>query len=310
VRTDGGDDVRADVVVDAGGRRSTLPALLVDIGAHAPIEEKEDCGFVYFGRHFRSADGSVPPAFGPPLMPYDSVSILTLAADSGTWGVGLVTSAKDAALRKFKDADVWTRAVKSYPLAAHWLDGEPLEDGISIMAKIEDRHRSFVIDGQPLASGVLALADSWACTNPSVGRGISIGAIHALALRDLLRDAPDDPIDLACRWHDATMETVEPWYRGTLAFDNGRLDEMHAQMERRQFEPRPDYEITAALQAATTKDPEMLRSFVDIASVTALPEEVFARPGVFERVVELGSEWREEGLPGPTRGELLAVVGS
>ena len=153
VRTDAGDDVLADVVVDAGGRRSTLPALLAAIGRASPIEEKEDCGFVYFGRHFRSGDGSVPPAFGPPLMPYDSVSILTLAADNGTWGVGVVASAKDAALRKLKDADAWTRVVKGYPLVAHWLDGEPLEDGISVMAKIEDRHRTFVIDGQPVALG-------------------------------------------------------------------------------------------------------------------------------------------------------------
>jgi flavin-dependent dehydrogenase len=314
VRTDAGDDVLADLVVDACGRRSTLPKLLVDIGARAPIEEKEDCGFIYYGRHFRSADGSVPPAFGPPLMPFDSVSILTLAADNGTWGVGLVTSAKDAALRGVKDVDVWTRAVKGYPLAAHWLEGEPLEDSIAVMAKIEDRHRTFVIDGRPVATGVLPLADSWACTNPSVGRGISIGAIHAVALRDLLHELPTgtaaDHIDLARRWYDATMATVEPWYRGTLAFDQGRLDEIHAQIEGRAFEPGPEYEMTAALQAAASKDPEMLRTFIDIASVTDVPEKVFARPGVFERVVELGSDWRNEGLPGLSRAELLAVVGA
>ena len=90
VVTEDGDEVHADLVVDAGGRRSALPRLLADIGARPPVEELEDCGFVYYGRHFRSADGSVPPAFGPGLMPYDSVSILTLPADNGTWGVGLV----------------------------------------------------------------------------------------------------------------------------------------------------------------------------------------------------------------------------
>ena len=40
-------------------------------------------------------------------MVYDSVSILTLPADNGTWGVGVVTSARDAALRRLKDVDVW-----------------------------------------------------------------------------------------------------------------------------------------------------------------------------------------------------------
>jgi len=310
VHTEGGEDILADLVVDCGGRRSMLPSHLAGIGARAPIEEKEDCGFIYYGRHFRSADGSTPPMLGGALTPYESVSILTLPADNGTWGVGLVTSAKDAALRKLSDVEVWTRVVQSYPLAAHWLDGTPLDDGVAVMAKIEDRHRTFVIDEQPVATGVLALADSWAATNPSVGRGISIGAIHAVALRDLLHDKPSDPVETARRWHDLTMERVEPWYRGTLAFDSGRLDEIHAVLEGRPFEPAPEYEMTAALQCAATKDPEMLRQFVGIASVVKLPEEVMAEPGVFERVIELGQGWRDEPMPGPSRGELLSVVGA
>ena len=313
VRTEAGDELLADIVIDAGGRRSKLPSLLTDIGARPPIQEEEDCGFVYYGRHFRSGDGSVPAMFGPLLMAYESMSILTLPADNGTWGVGIVVSAKDAALRGLKDVDTWTRAVKGYPLAAHWLDGEPIDDGVAIMAKIEDRHRTFVIDGEPVATGVLPLADSWACTNPSVGRGISIGVIHAAALRETLRDfngggASPDPVELARSWYAATMETVEPWYRGTLSFDQGRLAQIHAEMEGRTFEPTPEYEMTMALQCAANKDPEMLRTFLDIAGVIDSPDKVFARPGVFERVIELGSGWRDDALPGMSREELLAVV--
>ncbi|MEO7430075.1 MAG: FAD-dependent monooxygenase [Acidimicrobiales bacterium] len=308
VRTDSGEDVMADLVVDASGRRSMLPSLLSDIGARAPIEEKEDCGFIYYGRHFRSSDGSIPPMFSGLLTPYDSVSLLTLPADNGTWGLGVVTSAKDATLRKLSDVDVWTRVVKGYPLAAHWLDGEPLDDRIAVMAKIEDRHRTFVIDGQPVATGVLPLADSWAATNPSVGRGISIGTIHAVALRDLLREAPTDPVELSLSWHDVTMRTVEPWYRGTLSFDSGRLAEIHAQIDGRPFGADPEYEFGAALQSAAGKDPELFRSFLSIASVLALPEDVLAEPGVLERVIELGNGWQDEVAPGLSREELLAVV--
>jgi hypothetical protein len=178
------------------------------------------------------------------------------------------------------------------------------------MAKIEDRHRTFVIDGKPVATGVLALADSWACTNPSVGRGISIGVIHAEALRGLLQDPPSDPVELTRAWYDATMETVEPWYRGTLSFDQGRLAQIHAEMDGNVFEPEPEYEMTMALMAATGKDPDMLRTFLDIAGVIKPPAEVFAAPGVFEKVIELGSGWRDEKLPGLNREELLAVVGA
>ena len=205
VRTDAGEELRADLVVDAAGRRSSLPAWLTDIGAQPPVEERADCGFVYYGRHFRSNDGSVPPAFGPLLQDYGTVSVLTLPADNGTWGIGMIASAKDKAMRALKDSDVWTSVIKSLPLCAHWLEGEPLDDQVAVMAKIEDRHRTFVPEGRPVATGVVALADSWACTNPSVGRGISIGTVHGAGLRDLLHDMPTDPVALQfqlARRHD------------------------------------------------------------------------------------------------------------
>ncbi len=308
VRTDAGEELRADLVVDAAGRRSMLPAWLTEIGAQAPLEERADCGFVYFGRHFRSSDGSVPMAFGPLLLECGTISILTLPADNGTWGVGIVTSAKDNAMRAVKDVDIWTRVVQSMPLCAHWLDGEPLDDQVAVMAKIEDRHRSFVLDDRPIATGVLALADSWACTNPSVGRGISIGTIHAAGLRDLLHEEPTDPVELQQEWHQVTMSTVEPWYRTTLAFDEGRLAEIDALLEDRPFEPSPEFEFSKSMQAAAAKDPEMLRAFVDYVGVLALPDEVLNRQGARKRIVELGSGWRDEQHAGPSRDELVALT--
>jgi 2-polyprenyl-6-methoxyphenol hydroxylase-like FAD-dependent oxidoreductase len=310
VRTDTGEDVSADLVVDAAGRRSTLPTWLADIGAQPPIEERADCGFVYYGRHFRSDDGSVPVAFGPFLQEYESVSVLTLPADNGSWGVGIITSARDKAMRSLKNLDVWTNVMRSMPLCAHWLDGEPLDDHVAVMAKIEDRLRSFVVEDLPVATGVVALADSWACTNPSVGRGISIGTVHAAALRDVLHNVWTDPVALQQRWHDVTLATAEPWYRTTLAFDNGRLAEIDAVLDGRPHEPTPEYEIGKKLAAAAGKDPEMLRAVLDVAGVLALPEEVYGRPGVLGRVEELGSGWRSEQLPGPSRDELVALSAS
>src|SRR4051794_21021376 len=134
VVTQDGEQIGADLVIDATGRRSPLASWLEAAGGRSPIEEIDDVGFLYYGRHFRSNDGSTPPAFGPLLQHYDSLSLLTLPADNGTWGLGVITSAKDSTLRALRDADVWTTAVKSYPLVAHWLDGEPLDDQIMVMA--------------------------------------------------------------------------------------------------------------------------------------------------------------------------------
>ncbi len=310
VVTDGGEELRADLVVDATGRRSPLPALLADIGATAPVEELDDCGFMYYGRYFRSADGALPPAFGPPLQHYDSVSLLALPADNGTWGMGIVAAASDAELRPAKDVDTWQRIVASYPLVAHWLEGEPLTD-IQLMAKIEDRHRTFVVDGRPVATGVAPVADSWACTNPSVGRGATIGLMHAMALRDLLRSQGlDDPSAFATAWHDSTQATVEPFYRDTLELDRHRLGEIEAQIQGVPYETDdPSWAIGLAMQAAAGSDPEVLRGFMDIASLLARPDEVLARPGLLDTVIA-AAETPAEPMPGPSRAELVELVRS
>ncbi len=310
VHTDAGEELHADLVIDAAGRRSSLPAMLTAIGARAPEEELEDSGFMYYGRHFRSSDGSIPPLMCGLLTPWGTVSTLTLPADNGTWGLGIIASAKDAAVRGLKDVETWMRTWRSFPLVAHWVDGEPLDDEVAIMAKIEDRHRSFVVDGSPVATGVLAVADSWACTNPSLGRGASIGMMHAVALRDLLRVASIDfPVELAQRWHEVTDATVEPYYRATLDFDRHRLAEIDAGIEGKTYDPGdPAWEIGQALQSASSKDPELFRSMLKIVGVIANPDEILAEPGVFEKVMELGANWRDDPSLAPTREELLAVV--
>jgi 2-polyprenyl-6-methoxyphenol hydroxylase-like FAD-dependent oxidoreductase len=306
VRAASGEDIPADLVVDAAGRRSPLPAWLEGIGARRPAEEIDDSGFVYYGRHFRGE--ALPPMIGPLLQEYGSVSVLTLPADHATWGIGVITSSKDAALRGLRDADRWTATVKSLTLAAHWLDGEPLEDRPIVMAKIEDRRRQFVVDGEPVATGVLAVGDAWACTNPSVGRGASIGLLHAVALRDLLRTTDDDPRAQALEWDARTAEIVGPHYEGTLAFDRSRLAEMEAIIDGRDAPTDDQAEMTKALQHAATQDPSCIRAFLDIASVLKTSDQVFGDADLFSKVIELGAGWREAPPLGPTRQELVRLA--
>lgn len=308
VRLDDGEEVASDLVVDASGRRSQLPAWLAALGARPPVEEVEDSGFIYYGRHFRSADGSVPAMLGGLLTAAGSVSILSLPADNGTWGLGVITSAHDPALRRLKDPGTWMRVARSFPLTAHWTDGEPLED-VAVMAKIEDRHRCYVVDGAPVATGVVAVGDSWACTNPSLGRGASLAFMHAVALRDTLRAAVDDPTRLALAFAAATEAIVEPWYRATVAFDRHRLREMDAVAAGEGYDPGdPMWDITQAMQTAAVLDPEVFRAFVRIVSVLSPAEEVLANPRLLRKVIRLGAGWRDAQVIGPTRSELLKLL--
>jgi 2-polyprenyl-6-methoxyphenol hydroxylase-like FAD-dependent oxidoreductase len=311
VRTETGEEFTGDVVLDMMGRRSQMPALLAAIGAQAPIEEEEDSGFVYYGRYFRSEDGSLPFMFGGGLQHYGSISTLTLPADNGTWGIGLITSAKDPALRKLKDVEVWNRTLAAFPLIAHWNDGLPDDDGtVTVMARIPDRIRRYVVDGAPVATGVLAVADAWSCTNPSLGRGMSIGMIHAAALRGVLRtEAVNDPGKLALAWDDATEASVMPYFRATRAFDRHRLAEIDAICQGQVYDPGDRlWDLTRAIEIAFMSDPELMRPFLEIAMVLATPDEVFDRPGLAERVLELVPDWRSAPSAGPDREQLLAVV--
>jgi 2-polyprenyl-6-methoxyphenol hydroxylase-like FAD-dependent oxidoreductase len=310
VRTKAGESVMADLVVDMSGRRSALPGWIQDVGGRRPVEEQEESGFVYFGRHFRSADGSVPSMTAPPQAYWGTVSSLTLPADNGTWSVAVVAGSKDTALRSLREADRWAAVVRALPPVAHWLDGTPIDDGVQVMARLEDRYRSLVVDGKPVATGVVAVADSWACSNPALGRGASIGALHAVTLRDQLRAVGlDDPAAFAEAFHAATVETVQPWYRVTHASDQHRLGEIEAGIRGVTYDSPDDaYQLEKSLQVAIRQDPECLRAFLDTRLVLRTPQEVFGRPGLRDKVLELGSGWRGAPSPGPTRGQLLALA--
>ena len=283
-----------------------MPRWLREAGSPGPNEEIDDSGFVYYGRHFRSADGATPFSFGPNLQHHGSVTTLTLPADNGTWGAAIVASAKDAALRALLDADCWTRTMRAFPLSRHWVDAEPISD-VKLMAKIEYQERRYVIEGVPVATGVVPLADAWACTNPSLGRGISIGVTHAASLRELVREHPlDDARAVAERWSELTAERVEPFYADTLWFDRHRLAEIEAVMDGRPYETDdPRWPFDQAFSSASPKDPDILRGSIDIAMLLDRAVNVWARPGLADRARALADQ---TPLPGPDRAELLAVV--
>jgi len=118
-------------------------------------------------------------------MPLGTISLLTLYGDNGVWSVTIYTSGRDAPLKALRDGDCFARVVRECPLQAHWLDSQPVT-GVMPMAGITDRCRRFTVDGAPVATGFAAVGDAWACTNPSGGRGVSIGIVHAQLLRRIV----------------------------------------------------------------------------------------------------------------------------
>ena len=306
VLVEGGQAVPADLVVDCTGRRSPLGSWLDAVGARHPVEEREDCGFVYFARHYR---GKSPDFRTLLVQPHDSLTVLTLPGDNDTWSVVLATSSRDHALRCLRDPSTFDRALAQYPLAAHWGDGTPISD-VDAIAGIEDRYRRLVVDGEPVATGVVAVGDAWACTNPSLGRGASIGLRHTLSLREALREVDAAEAEkLALRFDELTTMVVEPLYRLTLWFDRHRLAELNADVAGEPYQTEDQrWPVSKAILASALVDPELARGYASLMQLLCTPTELLAQPGVFERVIELGAQAPQYPIPGPDRHALLAAI--
>jgi len=305
VRTADG-DLRADLVIDAMGRRSPLVDWLDAVGSRAPTVSSQDCGFTYYTRYFTGPQ--IPELLAPVQCPIGSFLILTLPGDNSTWSVTLWAPSGDRALKEFRDPAKFTKVVQACPLQAHWLDGTPITD-VMPMAGILDRYRRFVIDGQPVAAGIVPVGDAWACTNPSAGQGISIGLIHAQRLRDLVRTSFEDPLTFAMEWDAVTEAELAPWYWNQLAVDQARLKTMAATRECQDGEVSTPALLPAEFDLASRAalyDPDVLRAVIESLTCLALPQDVFARPGIWDRVEAAATD----GLPfpGPSRDELLRLL--
>ena len=298
-----------DLVVDAMGRSSPLPSWLRQVGAAPVLEESEDSGFAYYTRFFRSLDGAIPEVRTNLLTPVGSFSILTLPGDRNTWSVTLYAAAGDAPLKAFRHLDRWENVVRACPLHAHWLEGEPISD-MTIMAGVLDRRRRLTNEGRPVATGIVLIADSWACTNPSLARGLAFGLDHVARLRDTVRDHLGSPLELALAWDEVTETEFTPWYEATIATDRARLAEITA-LQRGEIPPTPKDEqgsIRARLPLAAMRNAAAYRALAEMIGCLALPNEVFSRDEVLEAIVETTEPGERLPLAGPDRANLLSLL--
>jgi 2-polyprenyl-6-methoxyphenol hydroxylase-like FAD-dependent oxidoreductase len=303
VRASDGDEFRANLVIDATGRQSRSPQWLDAIGARRPYEEQEDCGFTYY---------SVPQRRASALTPLGSISLLTLPGDNDTWSVTIFVATGDQPLKSLRREEPWMRVIRACPLHAHWLDGQPITPVLA-MSGIADRYRRFVVDGVPIVTGFASVADAWACTNPSAGRGLTVGFLHALRLRDSLRVSDGDPRALVDAFDRRTEAEIAPWYRAQIALDRARFSEMEAHREGRD-PSAPANELArriVSLMSLLAADPDLFRAGLEYIGTITPVQEILERSEVAQLMA--AARERIKGLPrppvpGPTREQLLQLA--
>ena len=102
---------------------------------------------------------------------------------------------------------------------------------------------------------------------------------------------------------------VAPLFDATVGFTRHRLAEIDADIAGVPYvTDDPGWAMSNALYAAAHRDPEVLRAYLDVASVLAMPQQALAAPGLGAKVMTLGMNVPRYFRPGPTRAELLSTL--
>ena len=318
VRLEDGTTIETDLVVDCSGRRSPLPDWLSSIGARPMPEEVVEDGLMYFGRYYRLEDGAeYPDMQGGPIIDLGFLFGLTFKADAGWFAIALAVHSEDRSMRALRDAEVFEAVLQAIPSAAKWRTpgrSRPMTE-VKTMASIDDRWRDFVVDGAPLATGLLPLGDSLVATNPAIGRGSSLAWIAARALADIVSRHEGDPLDIATAYHAAVHELIRPFYDQNAQMDAQRLEHMRRTLAGEPTPPPdPDDPFVAfatGFQLAALVDPEAFRAMGLVAHVMDQPVNLLADPhlaAVAIQAWEARDTITPTGPSGPTRDDLLAVM--
>jgi flavin-dependent dehydrogenase len=185
---------------------------------------------------------------------------------------------------------------------------------VESMARLRNRIRRVVVDGEPVATGVIVVGDAAMATNPWYGKGCSLAGIAAAALSDALAAHGRDRVALARAMDEAMRAEMEPHYTLACRQDDDRM-KLHTALH---DGTEPDAVAAATrdfilngLVPATRADPDVFRRFFRSFNMLDAPDELMADPAVLEAAATAHAT-KDQRPPrpalGPPRDELLATM--
>ena len=228
VETPGGiEELRAPVVIDAGGKNGSGVEQLVEEGA--PItEETETAGILYFTRHYRLRPGkSEPPREGNPPSGGDLgyLKFGIFPGDNNCFSVTMCAPEIEYELRKaIVRPEVWDQMIDNLAGLKVWCNAEQAEPTSRVfgMGDLLSRWRDLVQDGKPAVLGYFAVGDCLVRTNPLYGRGCSLAAVEAYMVRDVLAETADPGTRLLA-YHQRVASELRPYYLAMRGQDRNAI---------------------------------------------------------------------------------------
>jgi 2-polyprenyl-6-methoxyphenol hydroxylase-like FAD-dependent oxidoreductase len=316
VRTGDRGAIAADTVVVAGGRLAPVPRWLEAIGAHAPGEFSEGCGFVTFTRFFRinlrpDEDHRVATRLtvegDPGYMSYE-----IFGADASTFCVELSPPAWDHDLRGLRHEAVHMAAAHTLPESEGWLDpGRATPIGpVAAMGQERNVLREFVCEGRPVALGLHVIGDARCQLDSLYAWGSGMALAGAVTLVDLLAEYHGDSEAQALAFEARLGAEIRGRHELSLVRDRA-----HA----RRYRGQPQWDdpdtglglMESTVVPAARDDPEVFRAVMradmqlDPVGVLLENTAVIARA----RAVAALRGPEPPSVPAPARERLLELIG-
>jgi hypothetical protein len=298
-----GADLEADLVVDASGR-----------SGHATDDVREPpsvgglCGMAYVDRQYRLREGAEP---GPMVnavawqADLDGYQCIVFLHERGHFSVLIVRPTADAALKDLRHAVAFEAACRAVDGLAEWTDPERATPVTDVLpgGPLRNAYRGQGrVDGSGPLPGMVSVGDSVATTTPTFGRGLTTTFVQIRQLLALLDDGaePDLVAEPFGAWCEANML---PWVLDHVRMDTDQV---------RRWEGG-DVDLTRPLPSdlilvAGAVDPRIGESMPGYLTMLELPACLEPAEPLARAVYESG--WRRPYAAGPTRDELVEIVGS
>ncbi|GAY18999.1 hypothetical protein MSZK_57250 [Mycobacterium sp. shizuoka-1] len=205
--TPGADEfVAADLVVDASGRGTRLPAWLDEWGFARPAENTVDIGIGYATQQLRIPEGLITEkVVVAGVSRTQPAGLGMLFYEDRTWGLTAFTVGHTAAPQTFAEICAVADEVLPAPLAAAVRAAEPLGDIAFHRYPVSRWRRYDKLTRFP--AGIVPFGDAVVSFNPTYGQGMTMTALQAGHLRAALRSPTGD---LAHEFARATAKTTYP----------------------------------------------------------------------------------------------------